>query len=148
MSLNSKKKGNAGEREVARYLKDCGLDKSAARNWSSGSGLDKSDIHNSLDWNLEVKRVEKLNIWKALEQVEEYSRQNHAKPSVVFRRNRNPEWYIAIRLSDWVELVKREKRSELRESPEKVFDSRDAYYKLNNLKNAVKAVQKLIDETF
>lgn len=146
--MNSKKKGNRGEREVAQYLRDCGLDNTAARNWSSGSDRNKSDIHNSLDWNLEVKRVEKLNIWKALEQVEEYSRQNHAKPSVVFRRNRTPEWYIAIRLSDWVDLLKSKKRSELTEAPERAFDSKDAYYKLNNLKNAVKAVQKILDETF
>ena len=51
-------------------------------------------------FDLEVKRVEKLNIWAAFEQASE----NSDLPAVAFRRNRD-EWKICLSLEDFLALM-------------------------------------------
>ena len=52
----------------------------------------------------EVKRVEKLNIHKAMEQAkEEAIKRDDGLPTVFFRRDRG-EWLVCMRLEDWMDL--------------------------------------------
>jgi hypothetical protein len=52
----------------------------------------------------EVKRVEKLNIHKAMEQAkEEAIKRDDGLPTVFFRRDRG-EWLVCMRLEDWIDL--------------------------------------------
>jgi len=138
---SAKAKGKRGEMEVVNLLRESGIDKSAMRDPGSGGGnREKSDIINSLNYNMEVKWRENLNIWKAIEQVETYSNMNHAIPSVFFRRSRMNEWWVAIPFSEWGKLMKSYK------GPKTPSNNREFYWDLNNLKNAIRKVTKHIKE--
>jgi len=104
---NPKAKGNLYEKEWATQIRV--IDSQSARNYGSGAGAAKSDVHNSLGYEFECKRVEKLNIFKAIEQAEGHAAQAHTIPAVVFRRNRMSSSYVAI--PDWhfIDLVKKSK---------------------------------------
>ena len=56
-----------------------------------------------IPYSIECKNQEKLNIWSALEQAEEYS--HKGTPVVVFKRNRS-KTYAVIELKEFVELIK------------------------------------------
>ena len=103
---NGKQKGNQFEREIAEEFRR-NLGEFAARNSGSGAGISKSDIHNNFNLNLECKRVERLNIFKAITQSERDANFAHSRPTVVFRANRMPEPYIAIELSHFFELIRK-----------------------------------------
>ena len=77
---NPKKKGNRAEKDWAQRLRHAGIDPGASRNYGSGSGLAKSDVHNSLGYEFEVKHVERLNIWDAIAEAEEHAHQAHTIP--------------------------------------------------------------------
>lgn len=100
------KKGKRGEMEVVNLLRETGVDETARRDPASGGGIyGKSDVINSINYNIEVKRQERLNIWTAIDQVEEYSAMNHAIPSVFFKRSRMTEWWVAIPFREWGKLI-------------------------------------------
>lgn len=136
--MNAKQKGNKGEKEWAECLRQSGLDSAAGRNYSSGNNTQKSDVHNSLNYNFEVKRVEKLNIFKAIDQTEKDCAMTHAKPAVVFRRN-NDDWWIALPWHDWAQLEKR-----AREPKTAKTENRELQWALVSLRNALSKVQKLV----
>lgn len=137
-SINPKKKGASAEREVATLLRETGVDRTARRNISSGSDLNKSDIHNSLNYNIEVKRRERLNMFNAIEQVEGYSAMNHATPSIFFKRNRMDEWWVAIPYREWGLLIKKGKE------PITPSNNKELQFALINLRNAAKRVMRLV----
>lgn len=51
---------------------------------------------------IECKNVEKLNIWKALEQSESHT--NHDTPLLVFTRNRS-NMYVSLSLEEFLSLL-------------------------------------------
>tara|TARA_R110002020_G_scaffold45737_4_gene130673 strand:- start:17698 stop:18069 length:372 start_codon:yes stop_codon:yes gene_type:complete len=57
-----------------------------------------------IPYSFECKNVEKLNIWKALEQAE--SNCGESNPVVVIKRNRT-KVYAVIELDDWLNLIKK-----------------------------------------
>jgi len=56
-----------------------------------------------IPYSFECKNHEKLNIWSALEQAEEYA--HKGTPVVVFKRNRS-KTYAVIELKEFVDLIK------------------------------------------
>lgn len=100
--INSNSKGKKGELEFANLLKEYGFQ---ARRSQQYKGTETSaDITSELPYHFEVKRVEKLNIDKAIEQVVKDC--GETTPVVAHRKNRK-EWLITMRFEDWVELVKK-----------------------------------------
>ena len=107
--MNSKRKGNEGEREWAKILvKKFGVNYS--RTPQSG-GLDvKGDIVKKWgskdsridDFHHEVKRDERLNIHKAYEQALRDCRGK--TPIVAHRRNRGV-WMVTLNAHDFLDLV-------------------------------------------
>ena len=133
---NPKQKGNKFEKDWAEYIKD--IDSTASRNYGSGAGLAKSDVHNSLGYEFECKHVESLNIWKAIEEAERHAEQAHTTPAIVFRRNRMPEPYVAIPAWHWKELYKKSKE------PKTDNPDRELSYLFQSLvTNAKKIIKKL-----
>ncbi len=55
-------------------------------------------------FSIECKKVEKLNIWKALKQAEANTDEGTA-PLVIFSRNHADD-YVALRLEDFLDLIK------------------------------------------
>lgn len=102
--MNSKQKGNSGERELLAILQAVGL---AQRNDQRYvGGVDNPDISLTLGgkrFHVECKRAERFNAYQAMEQAE-HDANGHAVPIVMHRRNRHP-WLCVMKLSDWVRLV-------------------------------------------
>lgn len=102
--INSRQKGKVGELELAKYLKDKGL---VARRGQQYSGSPDSPDVICEDWkniHIEVKRVEQLNIEKALQQSTKDSGTDQI-PIVVHRKNRE-KWKVTMWLDDYIDLMK------------------------------------------
>lgn len=96
----ARNKGANGERELANYIREMwGYDVHRGKVFYGESdvvGLD--GIH------IECKRVEKLNIHRAMEQaVEEAKKREDGLPAVFHRKDRS-EWLVTMRLDDWIDL--------------------------------------------
>lgn len=96
----SRNKGATAERELANLLRDTwGYDVHRGKVFYG-----ESDIVGLEGIHCEVKRVEKLNIHKAMEQaVNEADKRQDGIPTVFFRRDRG-EWLVCQRLIDWIDL--------------------------------------------
>lgn len=106
MPINSKQKGNQGEREFAKLLQKHGYE---ARRGQQFCGLNgEPDVVSSLTgYHFEIKRVEKLNIYTAVEQSKRDARDGE-RPIVAHRRNRK-EWLITMPADVFFEMVKDER---------------------------------------
>ena len=99
MSINSKKKGAKGERELANQLKEYGYD---CRRGQQYNGLDGEDVV-GLDYiHIECKRVERLNIDEAIEQAVRDTKDDKF-PAVFHRKNRK-DWLVTMQLDTWIKL--------------------------------------------
>lgn len=102
--MNSKRKGNAGERELLAILAEHGA---ACRNDQTFvGGVDNPDISfraAGRRFHVECKRTEKFNAYAAMEQAQ-HDANGHAVPLVVHRRNRKP-WLVVLTLEDFLRLV-------------------------------------------
>ena len=101
--MNSKAKGGRGEREWAQLCRDHGF-KDAKRGQQFAGGVDSPDVTGLPGIHQEVKRVENLNIHKAMAQSIRDS-EGKAIPIVAHRRNRD-EWLVTMRADAWFELYK------------------------------------------
>lgn len=102
--MNSKAKGNAGEREQLSILADAGA---AHRNDQRYvGGTDNPDISFQMGGNrfhVECKRAEKFNAYAAMDQAQRDAN-GHAVPIVAHRRNRRP-WLVVLTLKDFLRLM-------------------------------------------
>ena len=105
--MNAKKKGNHGENEFANWLFGHGV--KAFRNGSSGAGMYKGDVNNSIDCTFEVKTVKKINLLQAWQQVNRDSSVAHNMPVLAIRFDNMPkrEWLIVSHSEDFIEMLKR-----------------------------------------
>lgn len=106
---NPKAKGGEGERRWAKWLREYNVDESAGRNVSSGSGIYKSDIHNQLQINFEVKTCKRVSLKKVMEQSERDANMTHTVPYAVIHLDGMPDntWYIVMSNWDWLDLWKK-----------------------------------------
>lgn len=96
----SRNKGADAERELAKLIREWwGYDVHRGKVFCGESDLVGLDgIHP------EVKRVEKLNVYRAMEQaIEEAKKRMDGLPTVFHRRDRG-EWMVTMRLEDWMDL--------------------------------------------
>lgn len=98
--MNSRDKGKRGELELAHVLREYGYDSRRGQQFSGISG--DADVVGLPGIHIECKRVEKLNINKAMEQAVRDSR-THEKPTVFHRTNRE-KWKVTMLLEDWLDL--------------------------------------------
>ncbi|WP_197441938.1 putative PDDEXK endonuclease [Thalassoglobus polymorphus] len=103
MAINGCKKGKAGERELSHALN--GLLGTSCRRGQQHTGLEGKDVVGLDGIHIECKRVEKLNLDKAVQQsVRDASAED--VPAVFHRRNRQP-WLVTVRLDDAVSFAER-----------------------------------------
>lgn len=103
MMTNSRDKGKRGELEIAKILRNYGYDARRGQQYSGANG--DPDVTGIPGFHLEVKRVEKLNLYKAVEQSVEDAREGEI-PLVVHRKN-NHTWLVTLRLEDMLEVIQR-----------------------------------------
>ena len=122
--MNSKKKGNAGERELCAILAEAGAAQRNDQRYIGGKDNPDIDAEGLEGFHFEVKRVEKLNVPEAMKQAIRDA--SGRVPVVVHRRNREP-WLVTMRLDDWI-LERRNAHSseeEPGEGDDRTFDLSD-----------------------
>ena len=103
--MNSRNKGAAGERELANILKQYGYDTRRGQQYCGAAG--DADVVGLKGMHLEVKRVERLNLYDAMEQSVGDAKESEV-PCVMHRKNRKG-WLVTMRLDDWMKLYKKAK---------------------------------------
>ena len=105
MTINSKQKGKRGENELVRKLKEYGYNTRRSVQYNGKVDEGQADIVGLPYIHVEVKRVERLNIYDAIEQAKRDSKKTDNLPAVFHRKN-NCEWLVTMRLEDWLELYR------------------------------------------
>lgn len=104
--VNSCNKGKVGEREFAAFLSERGW--AARRGQQHKGGGDSPDVTcealTAAGFHPEVKRVETLSLYKAMEQATRDA--GDRVPLVAHRRNRKP-WLIVLHAEDFLKLLDR-----------------------------------------
>lgn len=98
--MNSKVKGNKGERELAAILREHGYNTRRGQQFCGANG--DADVVGLPGIHIEVKRVERLNIYEAMQQSIRDARSGEM-PAVFHRRNRKG-WLVTMPLEEWIEL--------------------------------------------
>lgn len=101
---NSRQKGARGERELAAVLREHGFECRRGQQYSGANG--DADVVGLPGVHIECKRVESLNIHKALDQAKSDARENEL-PAVFHRKNGKP-WLVTMTLEDWMKIFKGE----------------------------------------
>jgi hypothetical protein len=99
--INSRAKGKRAELALAQILSPYWPE--VCRNLDQ-FGKDKRDLLNCAGVHWQVKHVESLNIWKALNQAMDEAASTDT-PIVAFRRNRSP-WFAALELDELIPLLR------------------------------------------
>ena len=108
-AINSRQKGARGEREWRDHLIANGYE--ARRGQQFSGSPDSPDVVCNLPFHFEVKRVEKLNIEKAVKQSEDDC--GESMPVVAHKKNRG-QWLVTM--PEWVFFALIKKDSEEEES--------------------------------
>jgi len=99
MPINSKKKGNKFENQVANFFTDNGIKMS--RDSASGAGTrEKGDVSNSQNFHLECKAVKKINLLKVWNKAKVECKKTHNKPVLAIRFDNMPEGEFLITISN------------------------------------------------
>lgn len=144
--MNAKKKGNAGENKFANWLQSKGI--KAYKNSSSGSNMWKSDVHNSLDINFEVKTCKKINLLKCWKQTDRDSSMSKATPmlAVHFDGMKDNEWLMILHSEDWIELLNTPPKPQKSSTGQDMIENdRELSYALDQLRIAVQRINKILD---
>ena len=104
MSINSKRKGKVGELELAKKLREYGFETRRSVQYCGANG--DADVMGLPGIHIEVKRVERLNIYDAVDQAKRDSLPFSTQLPAVFHRKNNCEWLVTMTLPDWIELYR------------------------------------------
>lgn len=99
---NSRQKGKRGELELANILKEYGYDARRGQQYSGANG--DPDVVGIPGIHIECKRVEALNIDKAMEQAIADAREGEM-PAVFHRKDRKP-WKVTMLMGDFLKIYK------------------------------------------
>ena len=99
----SREKGKRGEREWVNLCKEYGFECRRTSQYCGNTG-DASDVVGIDGIHQEVKRVEKLNIYEAMEQAE---RDCAGKVPIVAHRKNGKKWLVTMRAEDWFEFLRK-----------------------------------------
>ena len=103
MGLGSRTKGARGELEAAEALTRIGLDCSRTAQRTGKTGM--ADLEcDGINLHIEVKRTERLNPYRFMDQAIADSQRTRRKPLVVMRSSHKP-WLIVCRLDDMPGIV-------------------------------------------
>lgn len=102
MATNGKRKGKEGELELAHKLKEYGYDAKRSVQYNGKDG--QADVIGLPHIHVEVKRVEKLNIYDAIAQAKRDAKSGD-KPAVFHRKNRC-NWLVTMELDDFMKIYK------------------------------------------
>lgn len=103
MGIKSQRKGRSGELELVRVLNEYGIQAEPGDPVSYGRTPDVVGVPGI---HPEVKRVESLNVTKAMMQaIRDSQKFGDGAPAVFHRKNRT-QWLVTMTLKDWIQLYK------------------------------------------
>ena len=100
--MNSRQKGAAGERELAKALRSHGFETRRGQQYCGSTG--DADVVGLPGVHIECKRVERLNLEDAMAQSRADARPGEI-PVVMHRKN-NCKWLVTLSLDDFMTLYK------------------------------------------
>ena len=100
--MNSRQKGAAGERELAKKLREYGYECRRGQQYCGTNG--DADVIGLPGIHIECKRVERLNIDDAMLQAIRDRREGEYP--AVFHRKNNCKWLVTMQLNDWIEIYR------------------------------------------
>ena len=104
MGRVSRNKGKRGEREWAHFLRDHGFDSRRGVQHSGGPGSPDVVCDAMAGFHCEVKRVERLNIYDAIDQARRDSLPEQIH--YVAHRKNNCRWLVTVDGEDFMKLVR------------------------------------------
>ena len=107
--VNSRRKGSDGELELSNILKSRGFQTRRGQQFCGANG--DADVVGMPGIHIECKRVEQLNIHKAMEQAKNDAKEGEI-PAVFHRKNRT-KWLVTVSLDDFIKLYRRSGLEEL-----------------------------------
>lgn len=100
MPINSREKGAKGERELAGVLREYGY--TEAKRGQQFCGINgNADVIGLPHIHIECKRVEKLNLYNAMEQAKKDTK---GKLPAVFHRKNRSKWLVTMELTDFMKI--------------------------------------------
>ena len=110
MAINSKQKGKKGELELVHKLKEHGFETHRSVQYNGKAEEGQPDLVGLSGIHIECKRVEKLNIYDAIDQAKRDCKSSEIpfndKIPAVFHRKNNCEWLVTMTLDDWVQIYR------------------------------------------
>lgn len=100
--MNSRQKGAAGERELAKVLRSHGFETRRGQQYCGSNG--DADVVGLPGVHIECKRVERLNLEDAMAQSRADAREGEI-PVVMHRKN-NCKWLVTLSLDDFMNIYK------------------------------------------
>lgn len=100
MPINSCAKGKRGERLWRDFLRASGVSARRGRQYSGSP--DSPDVVSDDGMHWEVKWVQNLNVWKAIEQAVTDAGSTKI-PAVAFKKN-STGWMVAMRAEDYLKI--------------------------------------------
>jgi hypothetical protein len=110
-SRSAKAKGRRAVAELRDILLEAAPELEAGDLVVNPTSLPGEDLYLSprarsrFPWAIEVKNVERLNVWDALSQAENHGEKSGGTPALFFKRNRS-DFYVALKLRDFLRLVR------------------------------------------
>ena len=99
MAINSKQKGKAGELELVHKLQQLGFETRRTAQYNGKENGSLADLVGIDGAHIECKRVENLNLQKAMEQAIRDSKEGEV-PMVFHRKNRKG-WLVTMPIEYW-----------------------------------------------
>ena len=104
VAVNSRAKGAAGERELARKLNEYGFSTRRTVQYNGKAEDGQADLVGLKGIHIESKRVERLNLYDAMAQAIHDAKDGELP--TVFHRKNHSEWLVTMRLESWIELYR------------------------------------------
>ena len=104
MPINSKQKGKRGELEFCQELKKYGYECRRSVQYNGKADEGNADIVGLPHIHAEIKRVEQLNLYNAMDQAKRDAK-NDDYPTVFHRKNRCG-WLVTMELDSFMDLYK------------------------------------------
>lgn len=101
MAVNSRRKGKEGELELARILRTYGFDTRRGQQFKGGG--DSPDVMGLPGVHIECKRVQSLNVEKAMVQSRTDAEGTDDVPVVMHRRDRE-KWKVTMDLDEFMKM--------------------------------------------
>lgn len=100
MPINSRAKGAKGERELSKKLREYGYESRRGQQYCGANG--DADVVGLPHIHIECKRVEALNVSKAMSQAKADARADEIP--AVFHRKNNEKWLVTMELDDFMKI--------------------------------------------